>query len=149
MKLFVNCCLLTCFEWILTVIWANKFVLVSTGFARTCTILGLVTVDTYRQWRFWSGEKYRFLSDWENKNKFVDHKLQTKKTAIPLVWTVWGKAACASLSPKQCLSPCSGTTPVYLDMRMPHDQPVKKAIVNLPIRLKRIPNTLPIICWVH
>ena len=99
MKLFVNCCLLTCFEWILTVIWANKFVLVSTGFARTCTTLGLVTVDTYRQWRFLSGEKYRFLSDWENKNnKFVVHKLQTKKSAVPLVWIVWGKAACTSLS---------------------------------------------------
>ena len=133
MKLFVICyyyCLLTCFEWILTVIWANKFVLVSTGLARTCTTLGLVTVDTYRQCRFLSGEKYRFLSDWENKNnKFVVHKLQTKKSAlIPLVWTVWGKAACTSLSPKQCLSPCSGPTPMYLDMRTPMINLFKKLL---------------------
>ena len=150
--LLINYCLLTCFEWILTVIWANKFVLVSTGFARTCTTLGLVTVDTYRQWRFLSGEKYRFLSDWENKNnKFVVHKLQTKKSAIPLVWTVWGKAACTSLSLKQCLSPCSGPTPVYLDMRTPMINLLKKTIVDLPImiRLKRIPNALLIICRVH
>ena len=143
MKLFVICyyyCLLTCFEWILTVIWANKFVLVSTGFARTCTTLGLVTVDTYRQWRFLSGEKYRFLSDWENKNnKFVVHKLQTKKSAIPLVWTVWGKAACTSLS-----HPCTWIweRPWLTCLKTYWDLPVM-------IRLKRIPNVLPITCWVH
>ena len=41
-----------------------------------------------------------------------------------------------SLSAKQCWNPCSGSPPVYQDLSMHHDWLVKKAIVDLPIRLK-------------
>ena len=41
-----------------------------------------------------------------------------------------------SLSSKQCPNPCSGHPPVYQDLSTCHDWPVKKAIVNLSIRMK-------------
>ena len=57
----------------------------------------------------------------------------------------FGKIACATdetklrLSPsaKQSRNPCSGPSPVYQDMSTRHDWPVKKAIVDLPIRIQR------------
>ena len=42
-----------------------------------------------------------------------------------------------SLSAKQPQKPCSRSPPVYQDLSMCHDWPVKKAIVDLPIRMKR------------
>ena len=41
-----------------------------------------------------------------------------------------------SASAKQRRNPCSGFPPVYQDLSRHHDWPVKKAIVDLPIRLK-------------
>jgi len=41
-----------------------------------------------------------------------------------------------SPSAKQPRNPCSRPPPVYQDLSTRHDWPVKKAIVNLPIRLK-------------
>ena len=41
-----------------------------------------------------------------------------------------------SLSAKQCRNPCSGSPPVYQDLSMHHDWPVKKAIVDFSNRLK-------------
>ena len=41
-----------------------------------------------------------------------------------------------SQSAKQCQNPWSGSPPEYKDLRACHDWPVKKAIVDLPIRLK-------------
>jgi len=41
-----------------------------------------------------------------------------------------------SPSAKQCRNPCSTPPPVYQDLSMCRDWPVKKAIVDLPIRLK-------------
>ena len=41
-----------------------------------------------------------------------------------------------SLSAKQPQKPCSRSPPVYQDLSMCHDWPVKKAIVDLPIRMK-------------
>ena len=57
----------------------------------------------------------------------------------------FGKIACATDETKLCLSPsakqsrnpCSGPSPVYGDMSTRHDWPVKKAIVDLPIRIQR------------
>ena len=42
------------------------------------------------------------------------------------------------LSPflKQHQNPLFGSSPVYQDLSMHHDWPVKKAMVNLPVRLK-------------
>ena len=42
----------------------------------------------------------------------------------------------SSPSAKQRRNPCSGPQPAYQDLNTRHDWPVKKAIVNLPIRLK-------------
>ena len=41
-----------------------------------------------------------------------------------------------SPSAKQHRNSCSGPAPVYQDLSMCHDRPVKKAIVNSPIRMK-------------
>ena len=41
-----------------------------------------------------------------------------------------------SQSAKQCQTPWSGFPPEYKDLSTCHDWPVKKAIVDLPIRLK-------------
>ena len=51
------------------------------------------------------------------------------------------------LSPiaKQCENPCSGYTPVYQDLSTCHDWPVKKDLIDLPIRVKENKNALPII----
>ena len=51
------------------------------------------------------------------------------------------------LSPaaKQHQSPCSGFPPVYQDLSRRHDWPVKKAVVDLPIRLKGNSNAFPVI----
>ena len=64
---------------------------------------------------------------------------------------LWGRGSCTQaiqtwpgcttkllLSPsaKQCWNPCSTPPPVYQDLSACRDWPVKKAIVNLPIRLK-------------
>ena len=40
-------------------------------------------------------------------------------------------------SAKQRQNPCSGLPPVHQDLGTRHDWPVKKAIVDLPIRMKR------------
>jgi len=39
-------------------------------------------------------------------------------------------------SAKQRRNPCSGPPPVYQDLSTRHDWPVKKAIIDLPIRMK-------------
>ena len=55
-----------------------------------------------------------------------------------------------SPSAKQRQSPCSGFPPVYQDLSRRHDWLVKKAIVDLPIRLKGNSNAFPVIqgvCW--
>ena len=51
------------------------------------------------------------------------------------------------LSPfaKQCQNPCSRYPPVYQDLSTFHDWPVKKDLINLPIRVKENQNALPII----
>ena len=41
-----------------------------------------------------------------------------------------------SPSAKKRQNPCSRPPPVYQDLSTHHDWPVKKAIVNLPVRLK-------------
>ena len=41
-----------------------------------------------------------------------------------------------SLSVKQCQNHCSGSPPVFQDLSTHHDWPVKKAIVDLPIKMK-------------
>ena len=41
-----------------------------------------------------------------------------------------------SSSEKKRQNPCSGSLPVYQDVSTRHDWPVKKAIADLPIRLK-------------
>ena len=51
-----------------------------------------------------------------------------------------------SPSAKQRQNPCSGPPPVYKDLSTRHDWPVKKAIVDLLIRLNGSRNALPIIC---
>ena len=53
-----------------------------------------------------------------------------------------------SPSAKQRQNPCSGFPPVYQDLSTRHDWPVKKAIVDLPIRLKGNSNAFPVICGV-
>jgi len=58
-------CLLTCFEWILTVTWTKRFCFFSTEATLTCKTRGLVTADTKRQWRFFCGGKYSLLSAWK------------------------------------------------------------------------------------
>ena len=40
------------------------------------------------------------------------------------------------MSVKQRRNPCSGPPPVYQDLSMRRDWPVKKAFVDLPIRMK-------------
>ena len=51
------------------------------------------------------------------------------------------------LSPfaKQCQNPCSRYPPVYQDLSTFHDWPVKKDLIDLPIREKENQNALPII----
>ena len=53
-----------------------------------------------------------------------------------------------SPSAKQHQNPCSGPSPAYQDLSTCRDWPVKKAIVNLPIKLEihvnKIPNTFPV-----
>ena len=49
-----------------------------------------------------------------------------------------------SLSAKKRQNPCSGLPPVYQDLSTCHDWPVKKAIVNLPVRLKENLNSFAI-----
>ena len=49
-----------------------------------------------------------------------------------------------SRSAKQCWNPYSGPLPVYQDLSMRHDWPLKRVIINLPIRSKRN-STLPAI----
>ena len=51
------------------------------------------------------------------------------------------------LSPftKQCQNPCSRYPPVYQDMSTFHDWPVKKDLIDLPIRVKENQNAFPII----
>ena len=52
----------------------------------------------------------------------------------------------SSPSAKKCQNPCSGPPPVYQDFITHHDWLVKKkAIVNLPIRMKEIRNAFPVI----
>ena len=51
-----------------------------------------------------------------------------------------------SPSVKQCQNPWSGPPPVYKDLSTRHDWRVKKAIVDLLIRLNGSRNALPIIC---
>ena len=51
-----------------------------------------------------------------------------------------------SPSAKQRQNPWSGTPTVYKDLSTRHDWPVKKAIVDLLIRLNGSRNALPIIC---
>ena len=44
----------------------------------------------------------------------------------------------------------SGPAPVYQDLSTHHDWPVKKAIVDLPVRLNRdMRNTFSVICSIH
>ena len=50
-----------------------------------------------------------------------------------------------SLSAKQRQNPCFGSPPAYQDLSAFHDWPVKNAIVDLPIRIKEIRNTLLVI----
>ena len=54
----------------------------------------------------------------------------------------------SSPSAKQHQNPCSGRPPVYQGFSTCHDWPVKKANVNLPIRLKvrvnKIQNAFPV-----
>ena len=51
------------------------------------------------------------------------------------------------LSPfaKQCQNLCFGYPPVYQDLSTCHDWPVKKDLIDLPIRVKENQNALPII----
>ena len=49
-------------------------------------------------------------------------------------------------SAKQSWNPSFGSLPVYKDLSTRHDWPVKRAIINLPVRSKRNP-TLPAIRW--
>ena len=51
------------------------------------------------------------------------------------------------LSPfaKQCQNPCSRYPPVYQDLITFHAWPVKKDLIDLPIRVKENQNALPII----
>ena len=55
------------------------------------------------------------------------------------------------LSPpaKQCRNPCSGYPPVYQDLSMRHDWPVKKAIVDFQTGWKEIQNAFLVIHWVR
>lgn len=53
-----------------------------------------------------------------------------------------------SQSAKHCWNPCSGPLPVYQDLIMRYDWPVKRAIINLPIRSKQN-TTLPAIHWIR
>ena len=50
-------------------------------------------------------------------------------------WSLLGPKG-LSPSAKQCRNSCSGPPPEYQDLSAGHDWPVKKAIVNLPVRLK-------------
>ena len=47
-----------------------------------------------------------------------------------------GTKPCLSPSAKQRRNPCFGPSPVYQDLSMRHDWPGKKAIVDLPIKMK-------------
>ena len=60
--------------------------------------------------------------------------------------------ACAKNEPilvkyvcEKASSPCSGPTPAYQDMSTRHDWPIKKAIVDLPIRMKGNSNALSVL----
>ena len=50
-----------------------------------------------------------------------------------------------SPSASQRRNPCSGPSAAYQDLSKRHDWPVKKAIVNLPIRSKGNQNALTVI----
>ena len=50
-----------------------------------------------------------------------------------------------SLSAKQRQNPCCGSPPVYQDLSTFHVWSVKNAIVDLPIRIREIRNTLLVI----
>ena len=54
-----------------------------------------------------------------------------------------------SPSAKQCRNPCSGSPPVYQDLSMRHDWPVKKAIVDFQTGWKEIQNAFLVIHWVR
>ena len=53
-----------------------------------------------------------------------------------------------SLSAKQRQNPCCRSPPVYQDLSTFHVWSVKNAIVDLPIRIREIRNTLLVIHWV-
>ena len=50
-----------------------------------------------------------------------------------------------SLSAKQRRNPCSGPSPECQDLSLHRDWPLRKATVNLPIKVKGIRNSLPAI----
>ena len=63
-----------------------------------------------------------------------------------VVYVTEGTKLWLSPSVKERQNPWSGPPPVYKDLSTRHDWPVKKAIVDLLIRLNGSRNALPIIC---
>ena len=59
----------------------------------------------------------------------------TKSNYIHSLCHRWNETLVKSVC-KQHQNPCSGSPPVYQDLSMCYDWPVKKAIVDLPIKMK-------------
>ena len=57
-------------------------------------------------------------------------------SCIAVACTTEETKLCLSLSAKQHQNPCSGAPPVYQDLITCHDWPVKKDIVDFPVRMK-------------
>ena len=58
-------------------------------------------------------------------------------TSLASIESIRHKIVCMlSLSAKYPQNPCSWPLPVYQDLNVGHDLPVKNAIVNLPIKMK-------------
>ena len=66
----------------------------------------------------------------------IDSLVLTFKSVLILACTTDKVKLCLSPSAKQHRNPCSRPPHVYQDLSTRHDWPVKKAIVDLPIRLK-------------
>ena len=78
-----------------------------------------------------------FHSSGEKSLKWSHLKVISKRKAVSLLTRARNESKLwISPSAKQRQSPWSGLPPVYQDLRIHRDWPVKKAIVDLPIRMK-------------